>query len=194
MKRLIQVSLIWAIGMACTAVPEQQESPDASSGRQAAGQQQAEAPLPPVQPTDTPADLPAEPPAQRPTDTGVAATDDVRPDAPDTAHRTADDQRPDVLVVEQQRTADTVYLDVRRLDEFRAGHVTGAVHIPHDQLSARWRELEEHREAVILLYCRTGGRAGTAQRILQAQGFSNVINARGLAALQAQGVAITRPR
>jgi rhodanese-related sulfurtransferase len=63
-------------------------------------------------------------------------------------------------------------LDVRPEAEYAAGHIPGAVSVPHDQLAARLAELPE--KADIVAYCR--GRycvfAPEAVRLLRARGFS----------------------
>lgn len=64
-----------------------------------------------------------------------------------------------------------VLLDVRTTVEFTSGHIAGAVNIPHEQLPARVPELEAHRERDIVIYCRSGVRAGHAARALQKCGF-----------------------
>ena len=53
-------------------------------------------------------------------------------------------------------------LDVRTPGEFAAGHVPGAVNIPHDEVAARLSELEPYRERGVVLYCQSGRRAGMA--------------------------------
>jgi len=60
-------------------------------------------------------------------------------------------------------------LDVRTADEYGAGHVPGAVLIPHDQLEARIGELGSAREVVV--YCRTGRRSALIEPLLEAHGF-----------------------
>ncbi len=64
-----------------------------------------------------------------------------------------------------------VLLDVRTAVEFSSGHIAGALNIPHEQLPARAAELETHRERDIVIYCRSGVRAGHAARALQKSGF-----------------------
>jgi rhodanese-related sulfurtransferase len=63
-------------------------------------------------------------------------------------------------------------LDVRPEAEYAAGHIPGAVNVPHDQLAARLTELPERAD--IVAYCR--GRycvfAPDAVRLLRARGFS----------------------
>ena len=60
-------------------------------------------------------------------------------------------------------------LDVRSQEEFDAGHVPGAVLIPHDQLGARIAELGEPREVVV--YCRSGRRSALVEPVLEEHGF-----------------------
>ena len=64
-----------------------------------------------------------------------------------------------------------VLLDVRTSVEYASGHIAGAINIPHEQLPARAAELEAHRERDIVIYCRSGVRAGHAARALQKSGF-----------------------
>lgn len=59
-----------------------------------------------------------------------------------------------------------VVLDVRSQDEFDAGHVPGALLIPHDQLAERLDEIPVERDVVV--YCHSGRRATLAERVLLA--------------------------
>lgn len=65
-----------------------------------------------------------------------------------------------------------VILDVRTPREFEDGHVPGAINISHDELSGRLDELVQHKESAIVVYCRSGKRAGIAESILWMPGFS----------------------
>lgn len=85
-----------------------------------------------------------------------------------------------------------VYVDVRTPEEFAAGHVTGAINIPHSEMAQRYPELEQYGDKELLLYCRSGRRSGIATRILEDVGFDNVRNVGGLSGLQAQGIPTTR--
>lgn len=62
-----------------------------------------------------------------------------------------------------------IILDVRSQAEFDAGHVPGAVLIPHDQLAGRLAELD--RERWVLVYCKSGRRAAMAEEVLVKNGF-----------------------
>lgn len=67
-------------------------------------------------------------------------------------------------------------LDVRQLDEYKAGHIAGAKLIPLDRLESRLHELPRDRE--ILCVCRSGSRSGVATRQLAKAGFK-ATNLRG---------------
>lgn len=81
--------------------------------------------------------------------------------------------RPDVApaaVAELARRDDApLVLDVRTPEEYAAGHVPGAILIPHDQLAGRLAELD--RDRWVLVYCRSGRRADAAQSVLERAGF-----------------------
>jgi rhodanese-related sulfurtransferase len=60
-------------------------------------------------------------------------------------------------------------LDVREQDEWDAGHIEGAQHIPLGELGARLSEVP--REQVVVAVCRTGSRSDRAALGLRANGF-----------------------
>lgn len=60
-------------------------------------------------------------------------------------------------------------VDVRGPDEWEAGHVDGAVHIPADELEDRLDELDRSRPVVTV--CRSGNRSTEAAGVLRAHGF-----------------------
>ena len=74
---------------------------------------------------------------------------------------------PDDLLGRLSSAQPPVLLDVRTTVEYSSGHISGAINIPHEQLPARAAELEAHRERDIIIYCRSGVRAGNAARALQ---------------------------
>ncbi|MEX2246731.1 MAG: rhodanese-like domain-containing protein, partial [Dehalococcoidia bacterium] len=60
-------------------------------------------------------------------------------------------------------------LDVREPDEFAAGHIEGALHVPLGQLPARAAEVPHGREIVV--YCGHGERAATGVSLLERRGL-----------------------
>lgn len=69
-------------------------------------------------------------------------------------------------------------LDVRSPVEYDIAHLGGYL-IPLNELPERLDELEERRDADIVVYCRTGGRSARAVQWLRQQGFQGAVNLRG---------------
>lgn len=72
-----------------------------------------------------------------------------------------------------------VVLDVRTPEEFAAGHLPGAINIPNAELAARVKELDGARDSDIVVYCRTGKRAGEALGVLEKSGFKRLLHLQG---------------
>ena len=70
-------------------------------------------------------------------------------------------------------------LDVRTPEEYAAGHLPGAVNIPHGELAARIAELAGARERDIVVYCRTGVRSAAALEVLGKAGFERLYHLKG---------------
>jgi rhodanese-related sulfurtransferase len=63
-------------------------------------------------------------------------------------------------------------VDVRTPDEFRVGHIAGALNVQHDTIDeARWAATHSERDDEVVLYCGTGRRAGIAQQTLESMGW-----------------------
>lgn len=88
----------------------------------------------------------------------------------------------DTKTLEQQAWSQiekgAILLDVRTSAEYKAGHLEGAINIPHDQLRARIAELGSDKSKDVVVYCRTGRRAGLILPVLKEYGFENVLNAK----------------
>lgn len=68
-----------------------------------------------------------------------------------------------------------VVIDVRTEDEWKTGHLDGAINIEWQdilKISSAYKKDEE-----IYLYCRSGNRSGKANKILIDAGYTNTINA-----------------
>jgi rhodanese-related sulfurtransferase len=113
------------------------------------------------------------PPAQSPV--GIAAPADSAPIAP-TVPQVSQSA---LLERSAAKGAEIVILDVRTPAEYAAGHVPGAINIPHDQLGARIEELAAARDKDIVVYCRTGRRSNTALHTLTAAGFARLAHLEG---------------
>jgi rhodanese-related sulfurtransferase len=82
-------------------------------------------------------------------------------------------------------------VDVRESDEWRAGHIKGAVHIPLGQIHKRSGELDPQRPIVAV--CHSGSRSAQAVRMLSQAGFAEVSNlGGGMIAWSAARLPVTR--
>jgi phage shock protein E len=72
--------------------------------------------------------------------------------------------------------AKEVVIDVRTEQEFQAGHVAGALLIPHEQIKQKIAGMQIAKDDHVVLYCRSGRRSGIALDTLKSMGFSNVEN------------------
>jgi rhodanese-related sulfurtransferase len=85
-------------------------------------------------------------------------------------------------------------LDVRSQGEFDAGHILEARHVPQDQLAGSVETLKKFKDKVVIACCESGMRSGAAARLLQAQGFTKVVNLKGgLQAWRAENLPLVKP-
>ncbi len=78
-------------------------------------------------------------------------------------------------------------VDVRTPEEWEAGHVPGAVHIPMREIQGRLAELEPHKSDPIYVICASGGRSSRVSEMLRSQGFKAVNVAGGTNGWKAAG-------
>ena len=81
--------------------------------------------------------------------------------------------------IRQTMQSGATLLDVRTTDEFKAGSLPNAKNIPLSILPVLAHEHLDKDEPV-LTYCRSGGRAIMAERILASLGFNNVTSIGGI--------------
>ena len=62
----------------------------------------------------------------------------------------------------------SLLLDVRETDEWAAGHIPGALHIPTGEVEARVDEV--NRDSTVYVMCRSGKRSSQVTNWLRAQG------------------------
>lgn len=65
-------------------------------------------------------------------------------------------------------------LDVRTPAEFRTTHIPGAYNVPLDTLREYRDELRRHLDSQVVLVCRSGQRAATAERAFAEAGLANL--------------------
>lgn len=76
--------------------------------------------------------------------------------------------------------AEGVIVDTRTKLEYSAGHIAGSVLLPHDSIDQTIASVAPDKTTPIILYCRSGNRAGIAKRVLNDMGYENVVNLGGL--------------
>jgi len=68
---------------------------------------------------------------------------------------------------------DAVVLDVREDDEWHAGHIAGAVHVPMNEVPSRLAEEPDSlsADAPVVVVCRSGGRSAQVTAWLRHHGY-----------------------
>jgi rhodanese-related sulfurtransferase len=72
-----------------------------------------------------------------------------------------------------------VLIDVREKDEFDAGHIKGADHIPRGILEWALTGKYKDKNTPIVFYCRVGARSALSTKLAKELGYTNVKNVRG---------------
>lgn len=75
--------------------------------------------------------------------------------------------------------APPVILDVRTPREYVAGHVPGAINVPHKALPDRMAEILDFRDREVVLYCERGKRSNMVTAALREAGFSSLWHLQG---------------
>ncbi len=78
---------------------------------------------------------------------------------------------------QRYRNSSPLVFDVRKDDEYRVGHIEGAVNTPLDFINEHLSEIP--KEGEVYLHCAGGYRSMVAASILKARGWENVINIEG---------------
>lgn len=75
---------------------------------------------------------------------------------------------------------DYLILDVRRADEFAAGHIPGAINIANEEIADTEPADLPDKEQTIYVYCRSGVRSAQAAEKLAAMGYSHIVDIGGI--------------
>ncbi len=67
-------------------------------------------------------------------------------------------------------------VDVRSPQEYKEGHIDGAISIPDYQIKKQIEKQIQNKDELIVIYCTTGQRSQRAQQILENMGYNNVYN------------------
>jgi rhodanese-related sulfurtransferase len=70
-------------------------------------------------------------------------------------------------------------LDIRKAEDFAAGHVNGAKQLPSDQILSAGDNFKRFKEKPVVVYDESGSLAAAAVRQLNQQGFTKAFSLRG---------------
>ena len=79
-----------------------------------------------------------------------------------------------------QQSQNYMLLDVRTMEEFMENRIDGAILIPDYELKKRAASELPDKDALILIYCRSGIRASGAPKVLGEEGYTQVYNFGGI--------------
>jgi rhodanese-related sulfurtransferase len=86
-------------------------------------------------------------------------------------HKQISKEEARILIEEKE---ELVIIDVRTLEEYNEGHISGALLFPDKRLVLDKEVLEQYKEKPVLVYCRTKNRAIPAAQQLKQWGFIEV--------------------
>ncbi|MCW8832783.1 MAG: rhodanese-like domain-containing protein [Colwellia sp.] len=90
------------------------------------------------------------------------------------AGETAKISQQELLTALDKGAENLVVLDVRSEGEYQHGHIAGAINISHDKVEESLSQLTQYKNSTVVVYCRSGRRAGIAEAILAKNGFSDL--------------------
>ncbi len=73
-----------------------------------------------------------------------------------------------------------IILDVRRPDEFAAGHIPNAVNVPNESIGDEEITELPDKNQLIMVYCRSGNRSKQASEKLAKLGYTNIVEFGGI--------------
>ena len=73
-----------------------------------------------------------------------------------------------------------IILDVRRPDEFAAGHIPNAINVPNESIGTDEIPELPNKDQLIMMYCRSGRRSKEAAEKLVKLGYTNIVEFGGI--------------
>ena len=86
----------------------------------------------------------------------------------------------DEAVIMMEREQGYIILDVRRPDEFAAGHIPNAVNVPNESIGTDEISKLPNKDQLIMVYCRSGRRSKEASEKLVKLGYTNIVEFGGI--------------
>ncbi len=73
-----------------------------------------------------------------------------------------------------------IIVDVRTLQEYNEGHIANAILIPNESIGSASPAQLPNKDAIILIYCRSGNRSKQAAEKLAAMGYTHIYDFGGI--------------
>ena len=73
-----------------------------------------------------------------------------------------------------------IILDVRRPDEYAAGHIPNAINVPNESIGTDEIPELPDKDQLIMVYCRSGRRSKEASEKLVKLGYTNIVEFGGI--------------
>ena len=86
----------------------------------------------------------------------------------------------DEAVAMMEQETGYIILDVRRPDEFTAGHIPNAINVPNESIGTDEIPELPNKYQLIMVYCRSGRRSKEASEKLVKLGYTNIVEFGGI--------------
>ena len=86
----------------------------------------------------------------------------------------------DEAVAMMEQESGYIILDVRRPDEFAAGHIPNAINVPNETIGTDEIAELPDKDQLIMVYCRSGRRSKEASEKLVKLGYTNIVEFGGI--------------
>jgi len=80
----------------------------------------------------------------------------------------------DLLTALKAPKHNIVVLDVRSAQEYKNGHIVDAINVSHNTITENLNFLSQYKDKTVVVYCRSGRRAGVAEHILAENNFRDL--------------------
>lgn len=80
----------------------------------------------------------------------------------------------DLLTALKAPKHNIVVLDVRSAQEYENGHIVDAINVSHNTITENLNFLSQYKDKTVVVYCRSGRRAGVAEHILAENNFRDL--------------------
>ena len=86
----------------------------------------------------------------------------------------------DAAVTMMAQETGYIILDVRRPDEYAAGHIPNAINVPNESIGTSEIPELPDKNQLIMVYCRSGRRSKEASEKLVKLGYTNIVEFGGI--------------